>query len=297
MLRRVLMRRAYNAGRYEAARAHAHHLLANPKERMLARSVLVRSYWNEQAFQTLLDIASTWEDDLSRSYCSLAKDRLTVTASGKTLTPMKQNRLERLRADQPGPKHPLAWNEDDMAANFSQEGHRLWFRYPQGYVYWDMPEEYRLSATHPSLLGLAAETLLSPWEPATRAPFPSTRTLGQRASLSFSAGTDSTAAALVMPEDTLLGYHRRSFESMLDHRNAERLISHVNDSGEREVLQIESNHELIRTHHDKPVGFSSDFACAVHLILLADQCNVGAIGVWHARRQHLSLEGAQISGV
>ena len=141
-----------------------------------------------------------------------------------------------------------------------------------------MPEDFILSTTHASLLCLTAEILLRPWEPSTRAPFSETRVMGKRASLSFSAGTDSTAAALVMPDDTLLGYHHRSFDSMLDHRNAQRLIDHLNTSGAREVIQIESNHELIRTHHEKPVGFSSDFACAVHLILLADHMNLGAIG-------------------
>jgi len=81
MFRRVLMRRAYNAGRYEAARSHARLLLTNPKERTLARSVMVRSYWNEQAFQALIKTASEWEDDLARSYCSLAIERLSATDS------------------------------------------------------------------------------------------------------------------------------------------------------------------------------------------------------------------------
>lgn len=278
MLRRVLMRRAYNAGRYEQARHHARLLLGKPKEAELARSVIVRSYWNEQAFAALVEVGKTWGDDLSRSYVALANNRLTSPASGKVLTPMKENRLERLREAQPSPAHSMKWNPEHMAANFSQEGSRLWFRYPQGYVYLDMPEGFELSATHPSLLGLAAETLLYPWESTTRAPFVASRPMGERASLSFSAGTDSTAAALVMPGDTLLGYHQRSFDSMLDHRNAQRLIDYLNTSGEREVLQIESNHELIRTHHGKPVGFSSDFACAVHLILLADHFDLGAIG-------------------
>ena len=55
MLRRVLMRRAYNAGRYEEARRHARLLLSKPKEQALARSVIVRSLWNEQAFKALID--------------------------------------------------------------------------------------------------------------------------------------------------------------------------------------------------------------------------------------------------
>lgn len=278
MLRRVLMRRAYNAGRYEAARYHARFLLSKPKEQAFARSVIVRSHWNEQSFEALIETGGRWDDDFSKSYVELAQERLESLASGTSMSPMVQRRLEKLRKSQPQPEEPIEWDANHMPSNFSQEGARVWFRYPQGYVFWDMPEDFILSTTHASLLCLTAEILLRPWEPSTCAPFSEARVMGERASLSFSAGTDSTAAALVMPEDTLLGYHHRSFDSMLDHRNAQRLIDHLNTSGAREVIQIESNHELIRTHHEKPVGFSSDFACAVHLILLADHMNLGAIG-------------------
>lgn len=272
------MRRAYNAGRYEQARHHARLLLERSKEAELARSVIVRSYWNEQAFEALIQVAHGWDDEISLSYLHLAKERLNSFAHGNSSNPFAQNRLKHLLENQPRPEKSCEWRSDDMTANFLQEGHRVWFRYPQGYVFWDMPAGFELSTTHPSLLALAAETLLYPWEPSTKAPYSSNRPMGERASLSFSAGSDSTAAALVMSSDTLLGYHRRSFESMLDHRNAQRLIDYLNNAEEREVIQIESNHELIRTHHGKPVGFSSDFACAVHLILLADHFGLGAIG-------------------
>ncbi len=108
-----------------------------------------------------------WEDELATSYCALAQDRLSANNIRKKLTPMKQDRLERLRSEQPEPSHAMEWNTTDMAANFSQEGERLWFRYPQGYVYWDMPKGFDLSSTHEALLCLAAETLLYPWETST----------------------------------------------------------------------------------------------------------------------------------
>lgn len=278
MLRRILMRRAYNNGRWDVARSHAQMLLDRPRERMLARSVMVRSFWNEAKFADLLACSEGWDDAISLEYRSLAQDRVEGANTPKTLTSFKKGKNERLREEQPPPSQTREWNEEQPHQNFWQEGQRVWFRYPEGHVFWDMPATYDLEATHPSLLHLAAEVLLYPWHKEMRSPFPSIRPMGQRCSLSFSAGTDSTAAALVMPSDTLLGYHRRSFASMLDHRNAERLINHLHESGEREVVQIESNHELIRTHHDKPVGFSSDFACAVHLILLADHHDLGAIG-------------------
>ena len=272
------MRRAYNAGRWDAARTHASHLLSRPSEQTLARSVIVRSYWNEGRFQELVDCTKEWHDELSHSYREQAIDRLKVTGGAKKLTMMKEEKLQRLRDEQPKPKVPIQWSAEHMDANYSQEESRVWFRYPEGYVFWDMPSDYELQSTHPALLCLTAEVLLSPWISSSKSPLPKGRTLGERASLSFSAGTDSTAAAAVMGDSTLLGYHRRSFDSMLDHRNAERLINHLNSTGEREVLSISSNHELIRTNHGKPVGFSTDFACASHLLLLADHFDLGAIG-------------------
>lgn len=57
MLRRVLMRRAYNSGRYEQARHYARLLLGTSKKAELARSIIVRSYWNEQAYEDLIQTA------------------------------------------------------------------------------------------------------------------------------------------------------------------------------------------------------------------------------------------------
>jgi len=79
-----------------------------------------------------------------------------------------------------------------------------------------------------------------------------------------------------MPENTVLGYHRRTVDSILDHRNADRLLSHLESKG-RTIIDVASNHELIRTYHHKQIGFSTDFACATHLILLSDFCGLGAI--------------------
>jgi hypothetical protein len=272
------MRRAYNAGRWDDARTHASKLLLRPSEETLARSIIVRSYWNEGRFQELVDCTKEWHDELSHSYREQAIDRLKVTGGGKKLTMMKEEKLQRLRNEQPKPKGPINWSAEQMDANYSQEGSRVWFRYPEGYVFWDMPSDYDLKSTHPALLCLTAEVLLSPWVSSSKDLLPKGRTIGERGSLSFSAGTDSTAAAAVMADSTLLSYHRRSFDSMLDHRNAERLINHLNSTGEREVISVSSNHELIRTNHGKPVGFSTDFACASHLLLLADHFDLGAIG-------------------
>ena len=278
-LQRGLMRRAYNAGRYEAARSRAHRLLSIPKEQALARSVIVRSLWNEKSFETPIQAGQDWHDAASQEHVALAKERLEGRMKdGPAHSAKRKEQMAQLLSEQPLPTSSMDWHPDNMVANFSQEGRRVWFRFPHGHVFWDMPEGYSLADTHPTLLCLTAEVLVYPWEPSTKKPFPNIRSRGQRPGLAFSAGTDSSAAALVMPEETLLAYHRRSFDSMIDHRNAEQLINHLNASGERDVIQIESNHELIRSHHGKQMGFSFDFACGAHLILLADHFDLGALG-------------------
>ena len=99
----------------------------------------------------------------------------------------------------------IEWNDEDYIQNFIQKGSRLWMIHPHGWTHWDMPKEFVLSETHPDLLRLTAEILLCSWHKSTRSNLEGTRQLGTLPSLAFSAGTDSTAAALIMPENTILG--------------------------------------------------------------------------------------------
>ena len=103
------MRRAYNAGQWETSRHHAHKLLQKLSERTLARSVIVRSYWNEGRFQELIDCTTDWQDELSQSYRNQSIERLKANGGKKQLTLMKQEKLQRLRDQQPEPKTPIHW--------------------------------------------------------------------------------------------------------------------------------------------------------------------------------------------
>ena len=47
----------------------------------------------------------------------------------------------------------------------------------------------------------------------------------------------------------------------------------------RHVVETKSNHELIRTDYGKAAGFSTDFAAAVHVILLADMYELDSLSV------------------
>ena len=275
MIRRMLMRRAYNSGSWEEARKHAFQIIDKPKERQLARSVIIRSYWNQENNSEVIRLNLLWDNEF---------EELSLKAKYATAKNINSNHkihhplTLKLHKNQPRPlNHEKEWNDEEIPDNFCQEGFRLWMVHPHGWTFWDMPEDFSLSSTHPDLLRLTAEILLYPWEKSTLQPLDGSRKLGTMPALAFSAGTDSTAAALVMPEHTILGYHRRNFESILDHRNADKLLEHMKFDRGKKVLDISSNHELIRTYHYKQTGFSSDFACATHLILLADHYDIGAI--------------------
>ncbi len=275
MIRRTLMRRAYNKGHWERARSHAFKIIHRPKEQELARSVMIRSFWNEENFHEVIRLNSLWGNAFQK-LSELAVYSLNEQIPGNEK--VHHPKILELHESQPMPKGlDLKWNSHDTSMNFLQEGNRLWMVHPHGWTYWDMPNDFLLATTHHDLLRLTAEILLYPWQKSTRTSLEGTRKLGTLPSLAFSAGTDSTAAALVMPEHTILGYHRRNFESILDHRNADRLLAFMTNEKAKTVVDISSNHELIRTYHFKQIGFSSDFACATHLILLADHFDIGAI--------------------
>ena len=275
MIRRTLMRRAYNKGDWQTAKHHASKLTNIPKEQELARSVLIRACWNQEDYSELIHLNSIWGNAF-QELSDKAEYSLRIQNSPDAKIHHPQNII--LHKSQPSPeKLDVEWNGEDMVQNFIQEGSRLWMIHPQGWTHWDMPTDFILSQTHPDLLRLTAEILLFPWHKSSKTPLEGTRTLGTQPSLAFSAGTDSTAAALLMPENTILGYHRRNFKSILDHRNADRLLEYMKNEKGKKIIDISSNHELIRTYHFKQIGFSSDFACATHLILLADHFDIGAI--------------------
>ena len=257
------MRRAYNKGDWENARKYAMKIIEDPREAKLAKSVILRSYWNQKDMLKLEMYLEKWDDidfeDIRQKFDALQK-RLQKKSQKQVI---------------PSPDFEIDWNPTDIPANFVQEGDILWFKTPNSWVHWIMPEGFSLQNTHPSLLQLAAELLLRPWNKEVKASFEPGRSKGVNYALSYSAGTDSSAAMQIMPENTILGYHERNFKSMIKHDNAHRLIEHLRQS--REVLIVKSNHEHLRTQYGKPNGFSTDYAAGVHLVLLADLLNLKGI--------------------
>lgn len=269
------MRRSYNKGQWSKARYHANKIIHLSREQELARSVVIRSFFNQKLYSEVIRHNKEWGCQFGElADKATYKLSLQNPVSDRILAP----KIKKLHRSQPTPKHSDAvWDPLDLAKNFIQEKNRLWMRHPHGWTHWDMPEDFSLDATHDALLVLTAEVLLRPWEQSTHRATTAPRNTGERMALAYSGGTDSTAAVFTLPHDTILGYHRRNFESILDHRKAQRVMDYLEQNLGRVILDIPSNHELIRTFYHKQIGFSTDMACASHLILLADYCDIGAI--------------------
>ena len=242
------MRRAYNRGDWENARKYARKIIDDPREEKLAKSVVLRSYWNQNDMLKLQEYLDKWSDiDLEDIRKRMQKSQFIEI---------------------PSPNLKMVWNPEKLESNFTQDRNILWLKTPQSWVHWIMPDGFSLEQTHPSLLQLATDLLLRPWHNEVKAPLDVGREKGVIYALSYSAGTDSSAAMQLMPEDTILGYHERNFTSMIKHDNAHRMINHLREN--REVLIVKSNHEHLRKLRGKQTGFSTDYAAGVHLVLLAD---------------------------
>lgn len=167
----------------------------------------------------------------------------------------------------------------EVSKHWSQIGQRLMFGVSGREIFFEMPIGWDLKDTHTDLLRIAHHFLCSPWDRTILDNWDPSRQKGWRCGLAFSAGVDSTACMELMPPETVLLYHQRDgFESKLNHANALRFIQKLRENG-KQVVTIKSNHEQIRLDHGKSVGFSTDFAGAVHVILLADYFELGSIAM------------------
>jgi len=96
-----------------------------------------------------------------------------------------------------------------------------------------------------------------------------------RPGLSFSGGADSTAALLLMPENTLSVFMDRPIDrskSMYNKSAAYATIQHANELG-YEMLRLGCDLEYMRD----PIGFPTDLAPAIPLIFVASKYNVDSI--------------------
>jgi hypothetical protein len=260
---RVKVRRLYNQSRYFEAQSLARNKLHDKSESGFARDIIVRSLYNLNDWEGVETFCLQYPSQRYEKYSSRARLKRINKSNFVDVEP------ERFSGK--------VWDKEDLLSNWHQEGNRLWLRHKNGWAYWIMPKDFLLSKTHPSLLHLALQVLLSPWNPEVKKWETSTIRAGKKLAVSYSGGIDSTAASFLLPEDTILAYHKRDFESMLTHDMANLVFDKWESEMNREVLVIPSNHERIRTHHGLQVGFSTSNAAGVHLILLADYLDLFGI--------------------
>ncbi|MEC7484707.1 MAG: DUF6395 domain-containing protein, partial [Candidatus Thermoplasmatota archaeon] len=159
-----------------------------------------------------------------------------------------------------------------------EAGNTLVFSWNDIEVFFEMPEDWVYSETHTDLFQLAHHLLVEPWDKSVMDQWQPTRQPGWRPGLAFSGGVDSAAALCLMPDSTVLLYHERcALSGKLSHANAHRFFEHIESTTGRRVHRIRSNHEKIRQTQGQSIGFSTDYACAVHAVLLADYFSLDSI--------------------
>jgi len=260
---RLFIRHLYNSGNYPKARKYANKNVHCEINSSFSQSIILRSLWNEEKWKEVIKFVSEYPHSDIEDFSNRAQIKLEIQSDDNILTPDKYSHC--------------GWNANSPLDNWYQEHNILWLRHPWGWTHWLMPEGYSLLQTHPSLLSLALNVLLRPWVKEVRNIETLRRPYGCNIALSYSGGIDSTAAALLMPKDTILGYHERNFPSMLNQGLAKNLFAVWKKRHDRDVLCVSSNHEKIRTFHEKPAGFSTDYASGVHLILLADFLDLNSL--------------------
>ena len=164
---------------------------------------------------------------------------------------------------------------DFDGGKWAQNGTLVTFDSPEGRIDFAVPPTFSLARTSRSLLYLIETVLLSPWHQKYTNDWVPIRRPGNKAGLSFSGGLDSTAALSLIPDNSVLFYMERNFPSMIKHDNALAFAAELENDGKNVVI-VPSNHEKIRTNHGKRPGFSTDYACMAHLILLADHYDLDA---------------------
>ncbi len=201
-----------------------------------------------------------------------------ILAMNQNTSKSFENYLEHRQSRNMSKKPSVISDQYNVSKFWKMEDEKLIFTWNEFEIFFDLPKDWSIENTHEDLFRLAHYVMVSPWDTSVLEGWQPTRKPGWRPGLAFSGGIDSAAALALMPSSTVLVYNERSgIEGILDHTNALRFFDHLKSEG-REVIRVRSNHESIRTRDGKMPGFSTDYACAVQVILLADYFGFDSIG-------------------
>jgi chondroitin synthase len=201
-----------------------------------------------------------------------------IVAMNQNTSKSFENYLEHRHSRNMSEEAGVNSNQYNVSKFWKMEDEKLIFIWNEFEIFFDLPKDWTIENTHEDLFRLAHYVMVSPWDASVLEGWQPSRKPGWRPGLAFSGGIDSAAALALMPSSTVLVYNERSgIEGILDHTNAIRFFDYLK-SENREVIRVRSNHESIRTRDGKMPGFSTDYACAVQVILLADYFGFDSIG-------------------
>jgi hypothetical protein len=196
------------------------------------------------------------------------------------------------------------------ARHWWQNGRRVICTTVFGEHWAEMPNGWSLDAVHPAALAAADwllysrafETAFGTVEPMPDPGEAAGRPSGTRTLLSYSLGTDSTAALSLLPEDTLLYYCERPYTEYLTRAGAsvslpdpapwdERLQRMVN------LFVIPTTFEQIGIAAGGRHGFTHPFGYAAIGLLLADHVDAGVLAFGSVMEQVFLRSGNLYSDV
>ena len=110
--------------------------LSSSTNRGFALDIVLRSFYNLGQWERLVDFASFHPELESNKFVQKARAKIYLASKGVSETPLLHNT-----------EH---WKPATPLSNWYQEDSRIWFRYPDGWAFWDMPDDFELENTHPS---------------------------------------------------------------------------------------------------------------------------------------------------
>lgn len=178
----------------------------------------------------------------------------------------------------------------DLGRRWRQDGTRVVCASVYGEHWAEMPAGWRLDAVHPAALAAAEWLIYGAVDrqafgvrPAPPVPEPGERRApGRTTLLSYSIGTDSTAAMTLLPDDTIGYYCRRAYDSYLSATGAEIALPSPEPwerrlAGLGNVIPIPTTFEQVRLAGGGRHGFAHNFGYAAIGLLLADHLDAGVL--------------------
>ena len=177
-----------------------------------------------------------------------------------------------------------------LERHWAQDGNRVVCTSAFGEHWAEMPPSWRLDAVHPAALAAADWILYSTLDrvafgvstPAPDLEETDRRRTGSRTLLSYSLGTDSTAALTLLPDDALRFYCQRAYRSY--HLGSGAVVELPDpapwNAGVGRVpntIVVPNNFELARVGAGLRLGFAHSYGYAAIGLLLADFTDAGTL--------------------